>query len=240
MARKPRFSLPGVPQHVIQRGNNRDPCFFAEDDYHRYLGDLREALDRNDCRLHAFVLMTNHVHMLLTPMSEHGVSHLMQDLGRKYVRYINHTYRRSGTLWEGRYKSSLIDSEAYLLTCMHYIELNPLRANMVTNPGEYRWSSYAANANGRDNPLLSLHPVYRQLGADPTARQHAYRELFRQHMDHTIIHDIREALNQELVLGREDFKTRIEQMTQRQTRPGRMGRPRTIDAEETVSDYYVL
>ncbi|OGI56374.1 MAG: transposase, partial [Candidatus Muproteobacteria bacterium RIFCSPHIGHO2_02_FULL_60_13] len=240
MARKPRFSLPGVPQHVIQRGNNREPCFFAEDDYHRYLGDLREALDRNDCRLHALVLMTNHVHLLLTPMSEHGVSHLMQDLGRKYVRYINHTYRRSGTLWEGRYKSSLIDSEAYLLTCMRYIELNPLRASMVAHPGEYRWSSYAANANGRDNPLLSLHPVYRQLGTDPAARQHAYRELFRQHMDHTIVHDIREALNQELVLGREDFKIRIEQMTQRQTRPGRLGRPQTTDAEEAVSDYYVL
>lgn len=240
MARKPRFSLPGVPQHVIQCGNNREPCFFAEDDYHRYLGDLREALDRNDCRLHAFVLMTNYVHLLLTPMSEHGVSHLMQDLGRKYVRYINHIYRRSGTLWEGRYKSSLIDSEAYLLTCMRYIEINPPRANMVTHPGEYRWSSYAANANGRDNPLLSLHPVYQQLGTDPTARQHAYRELFRQHMDHTPVHDIRDALNQELVWGREDFKTRIEQMTQRQTRPGRMGRPRTIDAEEAVSDYYVL
>jgi len=240
LARKPRFSLPGVPQHVIQRGNNRDPCFFAEDDYHRYLVDLKEALGRNDCRLHAFVLMTNHVHMLLTPMSEHGVSHLMQDLGRKYVRYINHSYRRSGTLWEGRYKSSLIDSEAYLLTCMRYIELNPLRANMVTHPGEYRWSSYAANANGRDNPLLSLHPVYQQLGMEPASRQHAYRELFRQHMDHTIIHDIREALNQELVLGREDFKTRIEQMTQRQTRPGRMGRPRTDGAEEAVADYYVL
>lgn len=240
MARKPRFSLPGVPQHVIQRGNNRDPCFFAEDDYHRYLVDLREALDRNDCRLHAFVLMTNHVHLLLTPMSEHGVSHLMQDLGRKYVRYINHTYWRSGTLWEGRYKSSLIDSEAYLLTCMRYIELNPLRANMVMHPGEYRWSSYAANANGRDNPLLSLHPVYQQLGLKPASRQHAYRELFRLHMDHTTVHDIREALNQELVLGREDFKIRIEQMTQRQTRPGRMGRPRTIDAAESVSDYYVL
>ena len=99
MARKPRFSLPGVPQHVIQRGNSHEPCFFAEDDYHRYLVDLREALDRNDCRPHAFVLMTNHVHLLLTPMSEHGVSHLMQDLGRKYVRYINHTLRVRPSHW---------------------------------------------------------------------------------------------------------------------------------------------
>lgn len=240
MARKPRFSLPGVPQHVIQRGNNREPCFYAEDDYHRYLGDLKEAQERNDCRLHAYVLMTNHVYLLLTPMAEHGVSHLMQDVGRKYVRYINHIYRRSGTLWEGRYKASLIDSEAYLLTCMRYIELNPLRANMVAHPGEYRWSSYTCNAHGKDNALLTPHPLYKQLGADPASCQHAYRELFRQHMDHTIIHDIREALNQELVLGREDFKDRIQQMTQRQTRPGQSGRPRTDGVEEAVADYYVL
>ena len=149
MARKPRFNLPGVPQHVIQRGNNREPCFYGDGDYQRYLGDLREAADRNDCRLHAYVLMTNHVHLLVTPMAEHGVTHLMQDLGRKYVRYINHNYQRTGTLWEGRYKSSLIDSEAYLLVCMRYIELNPVRAGMVQHPGEYRWSSY--NGNGYQN-----------------------------------------------------------------------------------------
>lgn len=240
MARKPRFSLPGIPQHVIQRGNNREPCFYAEDDYYRYLNDLKQALGRNDCRLHAYVLMTNHVHLLLTPMSEHGVSHLMQDVGRKYVRYINHTYRRSGTLWEGRYKASLVDSEAYLLTCMRYIELNPLRANMVAHPGEYRWSSYVCNANGKDNALVTPHPLYKQLGADPVSCQYAYRELFRQHMDHTVIHDIREALNQELVLGREDFKDRIEQMAKRQARPGRSGRPRSDGVEEAMSDYYVL
>jgi putative transposase len=184
--------------------------------------------------------MTNHVHLLVTPMSEHGVSHLMQDLGRKYVRYVNHTYRRSGTLWEGRYKSSLIDSEAYLLTCMRYIELNPLRANMVADPGEYRWSSYAANAQGQDNLLLTPHPVYKQLGVDPVSCQHAYHELFHNHMDHIAIHAIREALNQELVLGREDFKDRIEQMTKRQTRPGRSGRPRIDGVEEAVFDYYVM
>lgn len=240
MARKPRFSLPGVPQHIIQRGNNREPCFYAEDDYHRYLGDLKKALEQNDCRLHAYVLMTNHVHLLLTPMSKHGASHLMQDVGRKYVRYINYAYRRSGTLWEGRYKASLVDSEAYLLTCMRYIELNPLRANMVAHPSEYRWSSYACNAHGKDNALLTPHPLYKQLGTDPVSCQHAYRELFRNHMDHTTIHDIREALNQELVLGREDFKDRIEQMTKRQTRPGRSGRPLSDGVEEAVADYYVL
>lgn len=240
MARKPRFNLPGVPQHVIQRGHNREPCFYGDADYHRYLRDLKDAADHNCCRVHAYVLMTNHVHLLVTPMAEHGTTHLMQDLGRKYVRYINHSYRRTGTLWEGRYKSSLIDSEAYLLTCMRYIELNPVRAGMVEHPGDYRWSSYGSNAHGNPSPLLTPHPLYTELGNDPEQRQHAYRELFRHHMDNDLLHTIRDALNQELVLGREDFKNRIEQMTARQTRPGQSGRPRTIGAEEPMGDYYVF
>lgn len=171
MPRKPRFVLPGVPQHIIQRGNNREPCFYSAEHYRRYLELLKEAADRNDCCVHAYVLMTNHVHVLATPFSPHGVSHLMQDLGRKYVRAINHIYRRSGTLWEGRYKASLVDSEAYLLACMRYIELNPVRANMVVHPGEYRWSSYAANGQGQADALISPHPLYEQLGHDPLERQ---------------------------------------------------------------------
>jgi putative transposase len=138
MARKPRFNLIGIPQHVIQRGNNREPCFYSVEDYQRYLQDLDDAANRNDCAIHAYVLMTNHVYLLVTPFQQHGISHMMQDLGRKYVRYINHVYKRSGTLWEGRYKSSLVDSEAYLLTCMRYIEMNPVRASMVKHHIEYR------------------------------------------------------------------------------------------------------
>jgi putative transposase len=162
---------------------------------------------------------------------------MMQDLGRKYVRYINHTYQRTGTLWEGRYKASLIDSEAYLLTCMRYIELNPVRARMVSHPGEYRWSSYACNATGQPNPLVSPHPLYETLDNDAQQRQYAYRELFRKHMDQGQIHAIREALNQELVLGREDFKDKIERMTKRQVRPGQPGRLRV---EEKQAKYYIL
>ena len=240
MARKPRFTLVGVPQHVIQRGNNREPCFHGVEDCQHYLGDLRDAAGRNHCRVHAYVLMTNHVHLLVTPMQEHGVSHLMQDIGRQYVRYVNRTYRRTGTLWEGRYKASLIDSDAYLLTCMRYIELNPVRARMVDHPGAYRWSSYPANAQGEVSALLTPHPVYVQLGTDAGVRQHAYRELFRHHLDDDLLHAVRDALNQELVLGREDFKDRIEQMTARQTRPGPNGRPHTARAEESAGDYYVL
>ena len=208
MPRKPRFQLPGIPQHIIQRGNNRDPCFYSEEDYTRYLEDLKDALDRNNCALHAYVLMTNHVHLLVTPFTDHGISHMMQDLGRKYVQYINHTYKRSGTLWEGRYKSSLIDSEAYLLTCMRYIELNPVRASMVTHPADYKWSSYRFNTQGEDNPILTSHPHYIALDAKDTDRLHAYRELFRNHMDNDTLHDIREALNQELVLGRDGKRCR--------------------------------
>jgi putative transposase len=212
MPRKPRFTLPGVPQHVIQRGNNRQPCFFAEVDYRRYLDDLHASAEHYACRLHAYVLMTNHVHVLLTPMREYGIGEMMQALGRRYVYYINKTYARTGTLWEGRFKASLVDSEAYLLTCMRYIELNPVRADMVNHAGEYPWSSYGANAQDRTDALLSPHPLYTALGM------------------------IREALNHELVLGRSYFKDKIEAMTKRQTRLGIPGRPRV---EEPVGVYYI-
>ncbi len=236
MPRKPRFTLPGVPQHIIQRGNNREPCFFAEQDYIRYKQDLKTACDKFHCHIHAYVLMTNHVHLLITPLTEYGISEVMQSLGRRYVRYINHEYRRSGTLWEGRFKASLVDSEAYLLTCMRYIELNPIRANMVSHPGEYYWSSYAYHAQGKRDTLIEPHPLYLSLATTPVARQHAYRELFRYHIDDLILHDIREALNQELVLGRDDFKDKIEQMTNRQTREGQAGRPRV---EESFGVYCI-
>ena len=237
MPRKPRFNLPGVPQHVVQRGNNREPCFYAVDDYFRYLDDLHDASEKNQVAIHAYVLMTNHVHLLVTPAEAFGITHMMQDIGRKYVRYINRAYRRTGTLWEGRFKASLVDSEAYLLTCMRYIEMNPVRASMVASPGEYRWSSYAKNGQGIDNRLIEAHPLYRSLGNTDSQRQHVYRELFRHHPDDTQVHAIRDALTQELVLGRDDFKDRVEQMLKRQTRPGRPGRPRI---EESATIYYVI
>jgi len=236
MPRKPRFNLIGIPQHVIQRGNNREPCFYAEQDYRRYLGDLQEVAKKYHCRIHAYVLMTNHVHILVTPMVEHGISQMMQALGRRYVYYIKKTYKRTGTLWEGRYKSSLIDSDGYLLTCMRYIELNPIRANMVSHPGEYKWSSYQANAQNGVDPLIGYHPLYTALGPTDEVRQSAYRELFRHHIDNETIHEIRESLNHELVLGCSYFKEKIEKMTERQTRFGHPGRPK-IEEEEAI--YYV-
>lgn len=138
MPRKPRFQLPGYPQHIVQRGNNSQACFLAEQDYHYSLDALGDACAKYACQLHAYVLMTNHVHLLLTPGKEWGISQLMQSVGRKYVRYINKEYRRTGTLWEGRYKASLIQSDRYLLTCYRYIELNPVQASMVNHPAQYK------------------------------------------------------------------------------------------------------
>ena len=237
MSRKPRFNLPGVPPHVIQRGHNRDPCFFSEEDYHRYRGDLIDAAEKNCAFVHAYVFMTNHVHLLVTPGHSFAITHMMQDLGRKYVRYVNSRYRRTGSLWEGRFKASLVDSEAYLLACMRYLELNPTRAGMVTHPGEYIWSSYKANAYGKQDDLVRPHPLYIALGANDTGRQHAYRELFYAQLDENDIHSIRDALNQELVLGREDFKDKVAQTLKRQTRLGIPGRPRI---KEPCQIYYVI
>lgn len=237
MARKPRYIVPGIPQHVIQRGHNRSPCFFAKEDYQRYLEYLHDAASQNQAAVHAYVLMTNHVHILVTPGHPNSITHMMQDLGRKYVRYINNQYKRSGTLWEGRYKAGLVDSEAYLLTCMRYIEMNPVRAKMIDHPGEYRWSSYLSNAQGNDELIIQPHPLYLQLGDDKAQRQHAYRELFKAHINKEVLHEIREALNQELIVGRDDFKDKIEKMTKRQSRPGNSGRPRI---EEQSEIYYVF
>lgn len=179
MPRRPRINLADIPQHIVQRGINREPCFFAEEDYHCYLHWLQESAADWHCAIHAYVLMTNHVHLLVTPARAEGVAKLMQSIGRRYVQYINRSYRRTGSLWEGRFKSSLVQAEAYLLTCMRYIELNPVRANMASDPAQYRWSSYRHNGLGLADERIASHPLYLALGEDAARRQHAYRDLFR-------------------------------------------------------------
>ncbi len=159
MPRRPRIHLDGVPLHIVQRGHNREPCFFGEEDYQAYLYWLGEALKKEHCALHAYALMTNHVHLLVTPDHAESIPRLIIALGRRYVQYINTTYRRTGTLWDSRYKSSLIQAETYLLSCQRYIELNPVRAAMVDDPVHYRWTSYRHNALGQSNPYLTPHTL---------------------------------------------------------------------------------
>lgn len=230
MPRRPRTHLDDVPLHIVQRGHNREPCFFGEEDYQSYLHWLGVALKEADCQLHAYVLMTNHVHLLLTPRKAIAVPRLLISLGRRYVQYINTTYRRTGTLWDSRYKSSLIQAEAYLLECMRYIELNPMRAAMVEDPAHYRWTSYRSNGLGQANPLITPHPLYTALGENAAIRQNTYRALFQAHLDHTAVDDIRLALNQNQPLGDSRFYGRIERLTgeRRQARP--RGRPKSTES----------
>jgi putative transposase len=226
MPRRPRVHIDGVPLHIVQRGHNRQPCFFAEEDYHTYLHWLSEALHKEHCALHAYALMTNHVHLLLTPKNTAAVPKLIIALGRRYVQYINVSYRRTGTLWDSRYKSSLIQADTYLLACQRYIELNPVRADMVDDPANYRWTSYRANALGQTSTILTPHPLYQSLGASNEERQSAYRALFRPQLDDEAISDIRLALNQSQPLGNERFYQQIEQMTGQRRESKPRGRPR--------------
>jgi len=214
-----------MPVHVVQRGNNRDPIFFDESNYQAYLKWLKEAADKYSCRVHAYVLMTNHVHILVTPDDETGVSRMMQYVGRYYVSYINHLYGRTGTLWEGRYKSSLIDSVSYLLACSQYIELNPVRASMVLQPGEYPWSSYAANAGGKYNPIVKTHEIYTALASTENGRQKAYSELFKAHIDDAKISEIRASWQTGTPLGSDSFRAKIEETLGRKVGQPRRGRP---------------
>lgn len=210
MARLPRLYVPGCSHHIIQRGNNRDACFFDEKDYAFYLQQLNVSAEQNGVAIHAFVLMTNHVHLLVTPSAADSCAKMMQSLGRKYVQYINLTYRRTGTLWEGRYKSTLVDSDAYFLTVSRYIELNPVRAKMVASPSDYVWSSFRGNAMGKDIGLLTPHHTYLALGGTAEQRIIRYRQLFSDVIPVDILDQIRECTNKSWVLGSSKFKVQIE------------------------------
>lgn len=226
MPRQPRLDIAGVPQHVIQRGNDRRPCFFAESDYLCYLQELRELALREGCAIHAYVLMTNHVHLLVTPSATGQIAHLMQSLGRRYVRYANDRHHRTGTLWEGRYKACLVDGDTYLLQCYRYVELNPVRAGMAAGPGDYRWSSYGANACGTTDPLIHPHPNYLALGDHEAARQASYRALIAQAIPDDDLTAIRLNLQRQHALGPDRFRAAIEAQLGRRAGPATIGRPR--------------
>jgi putative transposase len=236
MARLSRFTPPGYAQHVIQRGNNRQIIFCCDDDRAIYTHWLREYSERYDVAIHAWVYMTNHVHLLPTPGHADSLSRMMQAVGRQYVRYFNKQYRRTGTLFEGRYRSCLVADDGYLLTCYRYIELNPVRAHMVDHPGNYHWSSYSSNALGKQSELLSPHRTYLGLGDTPVIRQAAYRRLFDSTLNEATLQEIRCATNKGLAIGDDRFKQEIESTFSRRVTPGVRGRPRIEKREKRGSE----
>jgi putative transposase len=225
MPRRPRIQLAETPLHIVQRGINREPCFFAQEDYHCYLHWLEKSAHDWGCAIHAYVLMTNHVHLLLTPAKPDAPARLMQSVGRRYVQYINRFYRRTGSLWEGRYKSSVVQAETYLLACYRYIELNPVRADMVTDPGQYRWSSYRANGLGQPDSRLTPHVLYLAQGRDSEERTSAYRSLLRPQLDAEAAIDIRQALQLGMPVGNDRYADVICANAGVRRNSGKRGRP---------------
>ncbi len=236
MPRPPRFILPDVAVHITQRGNNRSDCFRRDGDYMLYLLHLRELADKLACEVHAYCLMTNHVHLLLTPPSPDSCTVLMRNLGQRYVQHFNRAYGRSGTLWEGRYRSFLVESARYALACYRYIEQNPLRAQMVREPADYPWSSHRANAGLRTDPLVTPHAEYLALSEDPANRVQAYRNLFENGLDASELKRIREAGHSGLPLGSEAFKATLEIDLGRKLRHGRPGRPKSGSDPDLVAE----
>jgi len=229
MARLARYVIPGQPQHIIQRGNNRQVIFAADADYQFFRDGLVAGAARHGLAIHAYVWMTNHVHLLATPEFGDSISKVFQSVGRRYVQYFNHTYGRTGTLWEGRYRATVVDSERYLLTLMRYIELNPVRAGMVAHPRDYPWSSYRYHALGESGPnaeWLTTHDEYLRLGSHDEERQSAYRQLFRAAVSGEDLKEIRDCTHKGWALGGERFREQVERLGKRRAASKGVGRPR--------------
>ena len=210
MARLRRFCPPDIPVHIIQRGINRSNCFYEDADKAYYFQLLKIAAEKFRADVHAWVFMSNHVHLLVTPLESTSISNMMQFVDREYVRFFNGKHARTGTLWNGRFKSCLVQTERYFLICQRYIELNPVRAGLVAHPGDFHWSTYKSNAEGLESSLLRPHPIYMSLGKTNEERQTEYRALFSIPIPRHEIENIRNAVNRGLVIGDEAFKRRIE------------------------------
>jgi putative transposase len=226
MPRIPRIAVPGVAMHVIQRGNNRQAVFFHDTNYVHYLNLLFESAERYDVSVHAFVCMTNHVHILLTPRNECSTSRMMQRLGASYAAGVNSVYQRTGSLWEGRFKSSLVDSERYLLACYRYIELNPVRAGMVEHPAEYRWSSYRHHAVELSEYPIRPHSEWLALGSSAEERRKRYTELVADGLRDDEVEVFRRCARKGLPAGSKRFRAEIEEALARRIGDGRRGRPK--------------
>ena len=229
MARLPRYCIPGQPQHIIQRGNNRQAIFASDADYQFFRDALVDASIKHDLAIHAYVWMTNHIHLLASPGASDSINKVFQSVGRRYVQYFNFTYKRSGTLWEGRYRATVVDSERYLLTVMRYIELNPVRAAMVAHPRDYPWSSYGRNADGAtgaNGDWLVPQREYQRLGRTVQERQEAYRLLFKAAVPKDDLAAIRDSTHKGWALGSERFVKKIEALGQRRAASKGVGRPK--------------
>jgi putative transposase len=232
MPRKPRFYLPHVPVHVVQRGHSRNPVFFEAQDYATYAHWLKEAAAKYQVAIHAFVLMTNHIHLLLTADEGQAISAFMQYLGRRYVPYINHKYGKSGSIWEGRYKASLVQEENYFLKVMKYIELNPVRANMVELPNHYRWSSFCHNVGNKKINFIKPHPIYMALGSNDEERYKIYKSLFEADIDKAELKRISESWQSGTPLGNDYFREKVEVELKCKVGSARRGRPTLVKKEK--------
>jgi putative transposase len=212
--------------HITPRGNNRLRCFFSDSDHLVYLELLGKAAHETGCLVHAYVLMTNHIHLLVSPSKEQGPGMMMKSLGEQYVSYVNRRQTRTGTLWEGRFRSCLVQTERYLMVCQRYIELNPVRAQMVSDPAAYSWSSYHRNAHGDANAVVTPHELYDRSGGDAIARQKAYRDLFDEALSVDTLKEVRRATHANSALGNDAFKDHIADLTGRSMTLRDGGRPR--------------
>ena len=236
MPRQPRFVVPDIALHVRHRGNNGQACFVVDGDRLVYLANLRELCAKTRCALHAYCLMTNHVHLLLTPPDTASCASLMRDLGQRYVQYFNRRHGRSGTLWEGRYRSCLVDSAHYVLGCYRHIERNPVRARMVHAPSDYRWSSHLANCGRTASTMLVPHEEYAALATDDDARHTAYVGLFDVEEEASFLAAIRDATDGGYALLGEMMKAKLAASGRRLER-GKPGRPclRNADGESLAA-----
>lgn len=225
MARLPRLTVPGYPHHIIQRGNNRQAIFSGPADYELLLSLIDEHARKQQVAIHAYVLMSNHFHLLATPETAEGIPQMMQAVGRRYVRTYNLRHARTGTLWEGRYKSTLIQAERYLLACMVYIDLNPVRAGMVADPANYPWSSYQHYSGRKVDKLITPHPLYWELGNTPFAREQAYTELVRTGISDQQKRALTDSALRGWALGEPDYVADLQRRTERRVVPAKAGRP---------------
>ena len=225
MARLPRLTVPGYPHHIIQRGNNRQAIFASGADYEALLSMLEEHSVKSGVAIHAYVLMSNHFHLLATPETAAGIPGMMQAVGRRYVRYFNQRQGRTGTLWEGRYKSTLIQAERYLLACMVYFDLNPVRAGLVGDPGDYPWSSHQHYVGRRSDKLVTPHPLYWDLGNTPFARDAAYADLVRAGVPAPQQHALTDSALRGWALGEADYVADLQRRTGRRLSKSQVGRP---------------